>query len=137
MKTKTLTITATTFILILTLLLAGCTVGPVSIEEVMISKNLTEDYIPVEYTSIFPSGTTAIYLSIKVNNFTPDDKLVVMWNYLEASETISTNELIVEEKCSGYHHIEIRMAEGFPSGRYNAEIYLNDELIETVGFSVE
>lgn len=111
--------------------------GPVSVEETTICKKVDKNNAPIEPTTTFPSGTTAIYLSVEVKNFTPKDKLTVTWNYLETGEEINTSEFTTEQSGSGYIGFNITIAEGFPSGKYNAKVYLNDELIETKEFSVK
>ena len=115
----------------------GCTLGPVEIEEITVCKNVDSNYEPIDSTYIFPLETTVIYLTIKVNNFTPQNKLSVTLIYLETNNEIAKKENIPEKSGSGYQTFEFKYNKGFPSGRYNAMVYLNNELIETVEFSVE
>lgn len=115
----------------------GCTLGPVEIEEIVVCKNVDDTYKPVEPMDTFPSGTQIVYVSVKINNITPEDKITTKWNYLETGEEISTTDFTTEEAGSGYVSFNLTIDQGFPSGRYNAMVYLNNELIETVEFSVE
>jgi len=115
----------------------GCTLGPVEIEEIVVCKNVDDTYKPVEPMDTFPSGTQVVYVSVKINNITPEDKITTKWNYLETGEEISTTDFTTEEAGSGYVSFNLTIDQGFPSGRYNAMVYLNNELIETVEFSVE
>jgi hypothetical protein len=115
----------------------GCTLGPVEIEEIVVCKNVDDTYKPVEPTDTFPSGTQVVYVSVKINNMTTEDKLTTKWNYLETGEEISTTDFTTEEAGSGYVSFNLTIDQGFQSGRYNAMVYLNNELIETVEFSVE
>ena len=117
--------------------LIGCTLGPVEIEEITVCKNVDSDYAPVDPTDVFPSDTWVIYVSVKINNMTPEDKLTTTWNYLETGEEINTTDFTTEESGSGYIGFNLTIDQGFPPGKYNAIIYLNDELIETVEFSVQ
>ncbi len=62
--------------------------GPVEVEEITVCKNVDTDYSPIDPTDIFPSGTEIIYLSVKINNMSREDKLTTKWNYLETGEEI-------------------------------------------------
>ena len=136
MRTKTLLIIATV-ITIISICFMGCTPEPVSIESIILSKDIGPDSVPVDPATEFKSGTSIIYISVKVNNMTPEDKLTVEWNYLETGDEISTTDFITEEAGSGYVGFNIiKMDQGFPTGNYNVLVYLNDELYETLEFSV-
>jgi hypothetical protein len=124
-------------VLIFALLTAGCKPGPVEIGEVVICKNVDSEYNPVEPTTVFPSGTDTVYAAVKVNNITPEDKVTTIWNYLETGEEINVTDFTTEESGSGYIAFSIEVTAGFPTGRYNVVVYLNDEEIKTVEFSVE
>ena len=127
-----------TKIVIFTLILAfvfasfiGCTLGPVEVEEITVCKNVDSNYKPVEPTDTFPSETTVICPTVKIN------KLSVTLIYLETNNEIAKKETVPEKSGSGYHAFKFKYNQGFPSGKYNAMIYLNNELAETVEFSVE
>ena len=115
----------------------GCTPEPVSIESIILSKDIGPDSVPVDPATEFKSGTSIIYISVKVNNMTPEDKLTVEWNYLETGDEINTSDFATEETGSGYIGFNIKVDQGFPTGNYNVLVYLNDELYETLEFSVK
>jgi len=117
--------------------LISCSPEPLSIESVTISKDIGEDFAPVDPANEFTSDTSIIYISVKVNNMTPEDKLSVTWNYLETGDEINTTDFIPDETVSGYIGFNIKVDQGFPTGNYNALVFLNDELYETVEFSVK
>ena len=71
----------------------GCTLGPVEIEEITVCKNVDSNYKPVEPTDTFPPETTVICLTVKINNFTPKDKLSVTLIYLETNNEIAFREI--------------------------------------------
>jgi hypothetical protein len=127
----------TVLITIIILILAtGCQPEPFSIESIEMSKDIGEDFAPVDIMDEFPAGTSIIYISIKVASMTPEDKLSVTWNYLETGDEINTTDFSPEETGSGYIGFNITVDQGFPSGDYNALVYMNDELYETVEFSI-
>jgi hypothetical protein len=135
MKTKTLLIIALVMAMI-SISFIGCTPEPVSIESIVLSKDIGPDSAPIDPAIEFESGTSIIYISIKVNNMTPEDKLSVEWNYLESGDEINTSGFTTEETGSGYIGFNIKVAQGFPTGKYNVLVYLNDEHYETLEFSV-
>jgi hypothetical protein len=124
-------------IIILSLFLIGCSQEPVSIESIIISRGIGEDFVPVDPTNEFNSGTSIIYISVEVKNMTPEDKLTVTWNYLETGEEQSTTDFSPDKSGSGYQCFSLKRAQGFSSGDYNALVYLNDELYETMEFLVK
>ena len=124
-------------IVIILLFLLGCAPQPFSIESVTISKDVGEDFAPIDPMNDFPAGTSLIYISVKVNNMTPEDKLSVTWNYLETGDEINTTDFSPDETGSGYIGFNITVDQGFPTGDYNALVYVNDEIYETIEFSVK
>ena len=136
MRAKTLLIIALVIAMI-SISFTGCTPEPVSIESIILSKDIGPDSVPVDPATEFKSGTSIIYISVKVNNMTPEDKLTVEWNYLETGDEINTSDFTTEETGSGYIGFNIKVDQGFPTGNYNVLVYLNDELYETLEFSVK
>jgi hypothetical protein len=136
MRAKTLLIIALVLAMI-SISFTGCTPEPVSIESIILSKDIGPDSVPVDPATEFKSGTSIIYISVKVNNMTPEDKLAVEWNYLETGDEIRT-QTTTGETGSGYIGFKlINVDQGFPTGNYNVLVYLNDELYETLEFSVK
>jgi len=110
--------------------------GPSEVEDAVICKNIDSNYAPIDPTDIFPSGTNEIHISIKFKNFTNKDNLKAVWKYVETGEDISTQEFNPQESGSGYHSFNIKIAEGFPSGRYNVKLYFNGNLFISSDFTV-
>jgi len=119
------------------LLSAGCAPGPVEIEEAVICKNVDSEYKPLEPTTVFPPETSIVWASVKINNMTTKDKITARWNYLETKELIDSTDFTTDAAGSGYIGFSLTIESGFPEGRYNAVIFLNDEQVETVEFSVK
>jgi len=113
-------------------------ISPVSIEEIVLCKNVDSDSSPIEPTNYFPTGTSSIYLSIKVKNFTAEDMLSISWNYLEKGTEIERTDFTLDKSGSGYFGFNINKTSGeFQSGKYNAEVTLNNEPVETIEFFVD
>jgi len=136
MKTKlTITILITAFVS--AALIGGCAPGPVEIEEVITCKNVDSESKPLEPATVFPSGTNVIYVSVKIKNMTTEDKITTKWNYLETGQEINTSDFTTDTPGSGYIGFSLTTEGAFPSGRYNAVVYLNGEEVKTVEFLVE
>jgi hypothetical protein len=125
--------------------LVGCTLSvsvtptkSLSVSDAVTCKNLDSNKKSIDKTDTFDQGTKIIYLSLIVNNFTTKDKLTVKWNYLETNEVVNATDFTSPQNLeANYIGFNINFDKGFPSGKYNAEIYLNDKLTETVKFSVK
>jgi len=127
-------------ILIIAVLLSlvfGCEPEPFSVESVTLSKDISEDFTPVDPTDEFSEGTSIIYISVKVNNMTPDDKITITLNYLETDIEIYTTDFSPDRTGSGYQGFELVRDSGYPTGSYTAVLYVNDVLYETIEFSVK
>jgi hypothetical protein len=111
--------------------------GPAEVEEAVICKSVDSNYSPIDPTDIFPSETNEIHLSVKFKNFTDKDSLRVVWKYIETEKDISTQEFTPQESGSGYHSFNIKIADGFPSGRYNVKLYFNGNIFISSDFTVE
>jgi len=111
--------------------------GEAEIEEVAICKDIDEDYYLIEPTSIFPPETKSIFLTIRFKNFTPDDRLKVIWSYLEAERQLSTQEYSPQEAGSGNHYFNIKNPDFFQPGKYSAVLYFNGNMFKEIEFIVE
>ncbi len=121
---------------LLAFFLLGCSQQPVSIESIILSETLEEDIAAEGGTGVFEGEINNVYLTVKVENITPEDELKVEWTFLETENIIDEQVSSVEQAGSGYINFNIHIAEGFPSGDYRADVYLNQELVEEVNFSV-
>ncbi len=138
MKTKIIIFIAITTLTLTPL--AGCALletGPLEISKITVCQSLDNNNQPIGPTDTFPAGTRIVNISVKVDNITTKDKLTIKWNYIETGEEIYTSDFFPEESGSGYVGFSFTINKGYPSGRYNAVVYLNDEIVETVEFSVE
>ena len=112
-------------------------VSPVSVEEIVLCKNVDSDSSPIEPTNRFPTGTSSICLSIKVKNFTAEDMLSISWNFLETGTEIDKTDFTSDKPGSGYFGFNIKTSGEFPPGKYNVEVILNNEPVEIIEFFVE
>lgn len=120
------------------ILLPNCaTQKPVSIENIYLCETTEENNAPKKLPNIFPTDIKDIYLSINVENITPDDKINIVWTYLDTGDVINKQTSNIDRKGSGFIGFNLHIAEGFPSGSYKAEVFLNEEKVEELEFSVQ
>ena len=55
----------------------GCSQEPLSIESITICQEVDSDSAPISPTDEFASGTSIIYISVEINNMTPNSKFKV------------------------------------------------------------
>lgn len=106
------------------------------ITEIILCRQVAEDFTPIEPTEIFPTGTEEIYLSVKFDNLPPENTLKAEWFYYGNSEVISVQEFNTEKLLSGYNSFNIKVKEGFPSGNYRVTVFLDDKTLKVIEFEV-
>jgi len=111
--------------------------GEPQIEEMVICKNVDSDFAPLEPVSVFPAGTSSVYLSVKFKNLTPDNHIKVTWHYKSLQQQLASQEFVPEVTGSGYYSFNIKINGSFPPGNYNAEVYFDSQLIKSQDFTIE
>ena len=111
--------------------------GPPEIEEAVLAAGIDENYNPVGPTEVFPSGTESIFLTVKFKNFTTEDRLEVVWTYLDSDKELSVQEYIPETDTSGNYYFNINNPDTFQPGRYSARINFNSDMFDDIEFVVE
>lgn len=119
------------------LLSVGCSPEPVSIESIHLLESLDEEMGTQQQTGNLPAEINNIYLSVKVNHITPEDEIKVVWTFLDTDNIIDEQISSVDQAGSGYVNFNIHIAEGFPSGNYTADVYLNGTHEQKLDFSVQ
>ena len=110
----------------------------ISVSDIVTCKDVDANSKPLEITDTFDTGVKIVHLAFNVHDFTTTDQITAQWNYLETGEIIYTAN--TSPPADGkFNNVEffITHDQGLPSGKYNIEIYLNDELVETVEFSIK
>lgn len=102
------------------------------------SAEVDDKLFPIEPTETFEAGTKTIHLAFYVHDFSTQDEIVVKWNNLETNKEVY-QESIKPPEDGRLTNIAfyITDAQGIASSSYNAEIYLNDTLVETIEFSIK
>jgi len=118
-------------------LAVGCTMGPASIDGLVVAESLDEAYKPVNPVDSYPAGATLFSISAKVSNLKVENKLAIKWFYKDTGEQVNVTEYVPDKPGSGYVGFTLELPEGFPVGTYYAEAYLDEQLIKTVEWSVK
>ncbi|MCL5985281.1 MAG: hypothetical protein M1371_01790 [Actinobacteria bacterium] len=118
-------------------LVVGCAVGPASVDDVVVAESLDEAFKPVNPVDSYPAGATLFSISVKVSNLKTENKLAVNWFYKDMGEQINVTEYVPEKAGSGYVGFTLELTDGFPTGTYYAEIFLDGKLIKTVEWNVK
>ena len=102
--------------------------------------HLSRDVDDTEQTSVFAPDDAAFYCFFDLNN-APDDTVVKgVWTLVEA-DGFDPNSVIDEATYTSgdntlYFSLE-RGADPWPVGKYKIDLYLNEELVQTVNFEVQ
>jgi len=108
--------------------------GEPTIESAVICKDVTDDYKPVDETSIYAPGDT-FHCSVKVSNLKQGQ--VVSWKWYYDTELLYEQPLTLDKSGSGYVAAYLTNDQPWPTGDYKVEVFLDNVLSKTVTFSVQ
>ena len=111
--------------------------GPPSIGAVVTAKGLDADYKPVDPTSTYAPMDT-FYISVQVKNLVVGSNITVKYSYNGEFVPELDTTVTADKAGSGYYGFNLTPpSDGFPTGDYTAEVYLDDALMTTLAFSVQ
>lgn len=124
------------FLVIFVFLLAACefTASTANIDGVQLAKD-SEGAQPA--TTFEPTDT--VYSLVTLANAPDSTALKAVWTVVDVGEVAPAGEMIDEveiEAGSGTHYFNLTPSSPFPAGSYKVDIYLNEELTETLEFNV-
>ena len=99
---------------------------------------LARDEAGTEPTTAF-SPTDTFYLLVELNNAPDDTTVRAVWYAVDVGDVAPANTLIDEATLtsgSGTLTFDLVSDSQWPPGTYRVELYLNDELSQTLEFSV-
>lgn len=100
---------------------------------------LARDEAGTEPTTIF-TPTDTFYLIVELNNAPDDTTVRAAWYAVDVGDVAPANTLIDEATLtsgSGTLTFDLVSDTQWPPGTYRVELYLNDELSQTIEFSVQ
>lgn len=106
---------------------------PPSVDAVVTARRLDEWQKPAEATETF-EPTDIFYCSVQVSNLQPGTNVTARW--LHGDELVHEYTVAAEQGGSGYIGFNAARPGDWPAGDYRLEIYLGDQLTETVNFTV-
>jgi len=123
-------------ILLLILATLACSVGgggPPAIGKIVVATALDKDYKAVSTTETY-TPTQTFHLSVQVSNLEKGSTLLAKW--YQGDELFKEYPYTSDKAGSGYVGFSLNPKKTWPIGAYKAEVYLGDELAQTVQFSV-
>ncbi|NOZ06420.1 MAG: hypothetical protein GXP41_08745 [Chloroflexi bacterium] len=123
-------------ILLLILVTLACSIGgggSPAIGKVAVATALDKDYKAVSTTETY-TPTQTFHLSVQVSNLEKGSALLTKW--YQGDKLVKEYPYSAEDSGSGYVGFSLTPKETWPIGKYRAEVYLGDELAQTVQFSV-
>lgn len=100
---------------------------------------MSRDDAGQDRTTVFAPADTTFYLQVQLANAPDDTTLKAVWTAVSvAGET--PNLLIDETSLSGgdgNYTFNLQNDSQWPTGQYKVDLYLNDELNQTLNFTVE
>ncbi len=105
-----------------------------SLDEVVTARRLDEWQKPTEATETF-APTDVFYCSVRASNLEAGSQVTARWFY--GDELVHEYTIAVEQGGSGYLGFNAARDDHWLPGDYRVEIYLGDQLVETVDFTVE
>jgi len=95
---------------------------------------------PGEETTTFAPGDRTVYCVIELNKAKKGTKVQVIWKAVDAggskNETIKTTGYTTnsfEKTVTGH----LKLSKDWPTGKYQIEVYINDNLEKTVDYTIE
>ncbi len=121
---------AVMFIFILT----GCEFSTANIQ----NAELAKDSAGTEKSTEFEPNDT-VYALVTLANAPDSTKLKAVWTAVDVGDAAPANQLIDQvelEAGDGTHFFNLSPSSPFPAGSYKVDIYLNEELNQTLDFAV-
>jgi outer membrane usher protein FimD/PapC len=102
------------------------------------SATLTNDETNVVSTQVF-SQADVFYCVVVTKNAPDDTTLKAVWVAVEADGVEANTTILEKEMVSGSDTITFTLSNDnlWPLGRYKVDLYLNDELDQSIEFTVE
>lgn len=108
--------------------------GEPSIDEVIIARSLDDSQKPVDPTSVFGSEDV-FYASARVSYLEEGSEVTGKW-FFGDQFIDEASVAITEDGFSGYVGFDLTPSTPWPAGDYRLEVYLDEELAQTVTFQV-
>ena len=107
----------------------------VKITNVDLGRSIGGDKHVTDVTTTF-APNDVIYASVQTSGAAPNTTLQVKWTYQDGQVVDETTQTIAPtaDEATEFH---ISKPDGWPAGKYKAEVYLNGQLVHTKDFEVK
>lgn len=121
-------------LLLAALSLGGCGGAP-AVKKIVLTDEVDEQQAPVRTVTSFPEGARKFYLSALIANPVQGTQLKVRWRF--NGHLVDEFELIMPDRRDRWAAFDLKAIKAFPSGQYQADLFLDNKLIQTVSFRVD
>lgn len=107
------------------------------IENAQSASNIDENtYKPLDFISTFAVDSPMIFVTATINNAPEDTVIKAVWIYNENDYIIAQVELELTEVNQNVVFDLSKPIDGFPTGKYEVKLYIDDEYDKSVKFEV-
>jgi hypothetical protein len=100
-----------------------------------LAAGVDENDQPVEPASEFSTATERVYLFFRFDGLLPDIPWTTVW-YINGKVLSGGTNLWEPERPTGFRHVFLEFAGGFPAGAYEVQLWLDDRLQIRAEFSI-
>lgn len=110
-------------------------VAPVMVERLTLGTSLDSNQRVAAATTTFSPEQT-VYASVLMTGVAPSATLSAKWVYRETGELVNASSEVIAPRGSAVTSFHISKSDGWPAGRYQVEIYVDDVLAAKQDFNV-
>jgi len=124
---------------IFVLFLTACDFSSTKLSNIEVAGGIDKSNQPLDIKDVFQNDSSVIYVTGSISNAPARTVVSIEWIYLDADPEvlIDSVDLNVSETDMDFAFSLTKPTAGWPSGDYEARIYVDSTLEETVSFSVE
>lgn len=136
---RKLLLSSVVFMLIISLCACSFSVSTANFQNLKMASSIDEDSMePIAVTDVFSPTTPVIYLTGTLKN-SPDDTVIkAEWRYVENEPAVDIDsaESVTKDINTDFQFNISIPDNGWPIGKYEVKLYINDEAEKTVSFEV-
>ena len=107
----------------------------VAVKEVNLGRTVGGDKRIVDPVTTF-NPNDVIYASVVTSGTSPNTTLQIRWTYQDGQVVEETQQTITTTAAEEATEFHISKPDGWPAGKYKAEIFVNGDLVQTKEFEV-
>lgn len=125
--------------ILMLIFLSSCSFTTANFSNIAMSSDINSDFTPVNETTKFSTNTPIFYVSGRVNNAPASTQINGKWYYIDTEPAIFIDESVylVENTTTSFYFSLSAPDNGWPSGTYSVELYIDGKIEQTLTFTVE